>query len=77
MPSGLSYSFLATNYDYSRGGKYTYLKRGIYQKKVYNKCAAGLVGVLKKANSFHMCFAAKQYQDLPTSSHAVPSSDLK
>jgi len=31
---------------------------------------------LKKANSSHVFIAAKQYQDLPTGSLIVPSSDL-
>ena len=46
-------------------------------KKVCGICAAGLVGVLNKANSSHVFFAAKQYQDLPTDGHVVPSSDSR
>jgi hypothetical protein len=42
---------------------------------VCSKCAAGLVGVLNKANSSHVFIAAKQYQDLATVG-LVPSSDL-
>ena len=43
---------------------------------VCSKCAAGLVGLLNKANSSHLFIAAKHYQDLPTGSLVVPSSDL-
>ena len=43
---------------------------------VCSKCAAGLIGLLNKANSSHVFIAAKQYQDLPTSGLVVPSSDL-
>ena len=43
---------------------------------VCSKCAAGLVGLLNKANSSHVFIAAKQYQDLPTGGLVVPSSDL-
>jgi len=35
-------------------------------KIVCSKCAAGLVGLLNKANYSHAFIAAKQYQDLPT-----------
>ena len=44
-------------------------------KMVCSKCAAGLVGLLNKANSSYVFIAAKQYQDLPTVG-LVPSSDL-
>jgi len=43
---------------------------------VCSKCAAGLVGLLSKANSSHMFIAAKQYQYLPISGIVVLSSDL-
>ena len=42
---------------------------------VCSKCAAGLFGLLNKANSSHVFIAAKKYQDLPTGG-LVPSSDL-
>jgi len=44
-------------------------------KKVYSKCAAGLVGALNKANFSHLFIVAKQYQDPPTCGLVVPSSD--
>jgi len=44
-------------------------------KMVCSKCAAGLVGLLNKANSFHLFIAAKQYQDLPTGGLVVPTVD--
>ena len=40
------------------------------------KCAAGLVGVLNKANSSRGFIPAKQYQDLPTGGILVTSSGL-
>jgi len=42
-----------------------------------SKCAAGLVGLLNKANSSHGFIAAKQYQHFPTCDLIVVSrSDL-
>jgi len=48
----------------------------ITKKTVCGKCAAGLVGLLNKANSFHVFIAAKQYQNIPTGVLVVLSSDL-
>jgi len=44
-------------------------------KMVCSKWAAGLVGILNKANSSSAFIAAKQYQDLPTGDLVIPSSN--
>jgi len=43
---------------------------------ICSKWASDLVGLLNKVNSSHLFITAKQYQDLPTGSLVVPSSNL-
>jgi len=75
IPSDVSWLFL--NSAYSSGRQYHHLYSGIHFLQTWrSKCAAGLIGLLNKANSSHLFIAANQYHDHRTGGLVVPSSDL-